>query len=175
MTPTGLTERDFLRLFVKHEPALRAYARTLLPDFHAVDDALQEGSITMWQKIAQLNGEDDFLPWAKVIVRFKCLNACSRMRRDRHVFSEQVLALLAEEAAQTTFEEHSAARTAVRDCLELLPTGHRELVLARYGDPGELQRLAKGVGRSDNAIYKLLGRLREKLAECVRRKLVEPA
>ena len=71
----NLSDRDFMRLFVKYEPALRAYARTLLPDWHSVDDALQEASVTMWEKHGQLAGEEGFLPWAKVILRFKCLSA----------------------------------------------------------------------------------------------------
>ena len=35
-------ERDFLSLLVKHELALRAYARVLVPDWDLVDEALQE-------------------------------------------------------------------------------------------------------------------------------------
>lgn len=36
--PRHLTEGDFLRLFVKHEEALRAFTRVLLPTWEAVDD-----------------------------------------------------------------------------------------------------------------------------------------
>ena len=71
----SLSEGDFMRLFVRHEPALRAYARSILHDWEAVDDALQEASVTMWEKLAQLGDESGFLPWAKVILRFKCLAA----------------------------------------------------------------------------------------------------
>ena len=38
---TKLTEVDFMRMFLKHENALRAFARSLLPDWDAVDDVLQ--------------------------------------------------------------------------------------------------------------------------------------
>ncbi|WP_044302724.1 sigma factor, partial [Rhodopirellula sallentina] len=72
--PKTLSESDFMRLFVQHELALRAYARSILPTWNAVDDAIQEASVTMWQKFSQLDTEDGFLPWAKVIVRFKCLS-----------------------------------------------------------------------------------------------------
>ncbi len=67
-----LSEGEFMRLFVKHEPALRAFARSILPDWNSVDDALQEASVTMWEKLGQLRDESGFLPWAKVILRFKC-------------------------------------------------------------------------------------------------------
>lgn len=56
-----LTEPDFLALLVKCEPALRAYARGLVPDWDSVDEALQEASVTMWQKRGQLQNADGFV------------------------------------------------------------------------------------------------------------------
>ena len=93
-----LSEGDFMRLFVKHEPALRAFARSILPDWNSVEDALQEASVTMWEKLGQLRDEDGFLPWAKVILRFKCLSSIAAVRRNRHVLSDQVPELIADEA-----------------------------------------------------------------------------
>jgi RNA polymerase sigma-70 factor (ECF subfamily) len=160
-----------MRLFVKYEPALRAYARTLLPDWHAVDEALQEASVTMWEKHQQLRDEAGFLPWSKVIVRFKCLSAISALRRDRHLLSDDVIKLLADEAEADEAEQHFAAREALRRCLAQFSERHRELLLAPYAGAGEVSHLAERTGRSANALYKLLGRLRAKLANCVRRKL----
>ena len=79
----NFSEAEFMRLFVRHEPVLRAYARTILPDWNSVDDALQEASVTMWEKLGQLRDEDGFLPWAKVILRFKCLSTVAAIRRER--------------------------------------------------------------------------------------------
>ncbi|MEI7460782.1 MAG: hypothetical protein WCK15_15340 [Pirellula sp.] len=39
-----LKEDDFVALLVKCEPALRGYARSLVPDWDMVDEALQEAS-----------------------------------------------------------------------------------------------------------------------------------
>ncbi len=161
----------FMRLLMRHEPALRAYARALLPDWNSVDEVIQEASITMWNKFAQLEEESGFLPWGKVIVRFKCLSMVSALRRDRHVFSDAVLEQLAEEAASMEAEEHEAARRALRSCLQTFSKPHQELLLAPYAGDGRVKALAASEGRSANALYKLLGRLREKLAVCVQRSL----
>ena len=67
-----LNEADFMRLLLRHENALRAFARSLLPDWDAVDDVLQDASVIMWQKLSQLDDEEGFLPWGRVIVRFHC-------------------------------------------------------------------------------------------------------
>ena len=43
-----ISEADSVRLFARHELALRNYARLILPDWSSVDDVLQDASITMW-------------------------------------------------------------------------------------------------------------------------------
>ena len=48
-SPVPISEADFVRLFARHELALRNYARLILPDWTGVDDVLQDASITMWE------------------------------------------------------------------------------------------------------------------------------
>lgn len=54
----------------------------------------------MWRKLAQLESADGFLPWAKVIVRFEALRLRREHARDRQIFGDAVLELLANEAAE---------------------------------------------------------------------------
>jgi len=162
-----LSEGDFMRLLMRHEPALRAFARVLLPDWNTVDEVIQEASVTLWEKFSQLRDEEGFLPWAKVVVRFKCLSAISVLRRDRHVFTEEVLELLAHEAETIEAEEQAATRRALRSCLERFSLPHQELLLAPYAGDGRVGVLAEQAGKSANALYKLLGRLRGKLTVCI--------
>lgn len=159
-----------MRLFVRHEPALRAFARSILPTWDAVDDALQEASVIMWEKLGQLRDPDGFLPWAKVILRFKCLSATAASRR-RHVLSDEVLQLIADEAEAITGEDVAEVRRALDACLTKFPDSHQELLLAPYAGDGRVKQLAEECGKSVNALYKLLGRLREKLGTCIRRQL----
>ncbi len=166
-----ISEATFIRLFVRHEPALRAYAHSILPDWEWVDDALQEASVTMWQKRGQLWDEEGFLPWAKVILRFKCFSLASAARRDRHVFSDEVLKLLADEAEAISSHDVACVRRALRECIAQFSPPHQELLLAPYAGDGRVLQLARQCGKSANALYKLLGRLREKLAACVRKQI----
>lgn len=166
-----LAEGEFMRLFVKHEPALRAFARSMLPDWNSVDDALQEASVTMWEKLGQLRDEDGFLPWAKVILRFKCLSAVAAMRRQKNVLSDEVLELIADEAEAMTAEDHANVRGALAKCLTQFSSAHQELLLAPYAGDGRVKQLAVQASKSVNALYKMLGRLREKLAGCIRGQL----
>lgn len=171
--PQPITESDFLRLFVKHEEALRAFARVLLPTWESVDEVMQEASVVMWKKLAQVESADGFLPWAKVIVRFEALRLRREHARDRHVFSDEVFELLANESAEVPEERWERERAALRDCLTQFTPPHRELVLAPYAGEGRVTRLAEQSGRTVNSLYKLLGRLREKLLQCVEARLAE--
>ena len=74
-----------MRMLVAHETELRAFLRTLLHSWELVDDVLQEASVVMWNKLDQLENEEGFVPWAKVIVRFKAMHARRSVVRDRLV------------------------------------------------------------------------------------------
>lgn len=169
--PNPPLEEEFLRLFVKHEEALRAFARVLLPTWEAVDEVMQESSVTMWRKLSQLDTPDHFLPWAKMIVRFDALRMRRNFARDRHVFGDAVIELLANEATEADEDVWAQEREALRECLAQMASPHRELIFAPYSGEGRVTRLAEETGRTINSLYKLLGRLREKLAQCVQSKL----
>lgn len=169
--PNNLDESDFLRLFVKHAAALQAFARVLLPTWDWVDEVLQQASVVMWKKREQLESEAGYLPWAKTIVRFEVLRLRRNQARDRHLFSEEVLELLANEAAAASASQWEREQQALRECLDRLEPHHRELVLAPYAGEVRVARIAEQTGRTVNSLYKLLGRLREKLTQCVQLRL----
>ncbi|TWT75037.1 sigma-70 family RNA polymerase sigma factor [Allorhodopirellula solitaria] len=165
--PETLTEMQFMRLFVQHEPVLRCVARSMLSDWMAVDDVLQEAGVTMWEKIAQLDSADGFLPWARVIVRLKCHSAINSTRRRRLVLSDQAIKLLSVEIDTVDRERYETSLNALQDCLQKLSPQQRDIVLAPYRDGIEVQDIATRIGKSANALYKQLGRLREKVFACV--------
>ena len=168
-------QREFMRLLMQNEPALRAFARSLLPNWQLVDEVIQEASITAWEKFDQLEDEPGFLPWAKVIVRFKCLSAIGKLGRDKHVFSEEVIELLAVEAEAIDADEQARKLEALRCCLDRFSEPHQKLLLAPYAGDGLVKSLAEKSGKSANAFYKLLGRLREKLSDCIHQSLASEA
>jgi RNA polymerase sigma-70 factor (ECF subfamily) len=170
---TALNEADFMRLLLQHENALRAFARSLLPDWIAVDDVLQDASVIMWQKLGQLDNEEGFLPWGKVIVRFHCYRYLEQKKRKGAVFSNELVAILADEAEQISEAEHSKRRHALESCLGKLSPPERELVLAPYIHHGRITELAELGGTTANALYKKLGRLRNALRHCVREGLAQ--
>lgn len=165
-------EADFMRLLLRHENALRAFARSLLPSWEGVDDVIQDASVIMWQKLGQLDAEEGFLPWGKVIVRFHCYRYLEQKKRKGAVFSNELVAILADEAEQISEAEHSQRRQALESCLGKLSHSERELVFAPYLQHGRITELADLGGTSANALYKKIGRLRDRLRNCVEERLV---
>ncbi|MEM8668151.1 MAG: sigma-70 family RNA polymerase sigma factor [Planctomycetota bacterium] len=162
-----------MRLFLRNESVLRAYARTMLPDLDSVDDALQDAYLTMYEKFGQFGDDEGFLPWGKVIVRFKCLSLATKLRRSRPILSDELLKSLADVADETRPEELVDLKHAFEKCFAQFPTGQRELLLAPYSGEGRVKQLAEEMNRSASSLYMLLVRLREKLGNCVRIRLQE--
>lgn len=163
---------QLLWLFSRHDRALRAYARVILPTLDDVDDVLQEASLVIWEKQNQLRSEEEFLPWAKVIVRNICYRHRRKQVRDRHVFDDELVERLLEEEENDSIDSSGEFR-ALMDCLDQLPPERRDLVLAPYRGPGVVKQLAETNSCSTNSLYKLLQRLRIKLQTCMEERLKE--
>jgi len=166
-----LTESAFLTLLVKYKPVLRAYARALVPDWDRVDEALQEASVTMWEKRGQLESADGFVPWARVILRFKCLRQVEKLRSQRPLLSDEMLTTLADRGDASLAGDAEARSRALHVCLGQFSTEHRELLLAPHSSTYSVVELAERHQKSPNSLYKLLGRLRQQLADCIRLRL----
>jgi RNA polymerase sigma-70 factor (ECF subfamily) len=161
---------DFLRLFMHHEPELRAFVRACLPRAHDVDEVMQEVSLVAWRKFATLTEAAQFPRWACVIARYEILKFRRSHARDRLVLDEDIMERLIAEGA----EEMDVRRRhldALDDCVAKLPRERRELTLAAYAPENSMKELAARLGRTEGSLYQLLARIRHELLRCVERHL----
>ena len=166
--------RAFMRLFTRHEGALRCLVRTLLPTWHDVDEVMQDVSIAAWTKFGRFDPQTDFARWAATIARYEVLNYRRTKARDRLVFDEDVVQLLADEC-QEEFARSEQQRRALDGCHDKLPAHQRELVLRVYSTGQKIKPIAEEIGVSPNALYKTLGRLRLILLRCIEDTLARAA
>ena len=165
------TDPQFDELFARNEAALRAFARSLLPSWDAVDEVIQAASLIMWRKLEQVDLPDGFLPWGKVVVRFEAKKYCRTRARDLHVFDPDLLEILADHQDEWEEPDLEREQTALEECLDGVSDSTRQLVLAPYQGHGFLTRLAEAGGRSRNSLYKQIRRIRARLEQCVSEKL----
>lgn len=162
----------FLRLFLQDERRLYAYIFTLLPNKADADDLLQDVSLAMWDRFDPAAPPDDFLAWARRIAYYKALDFHRKSERARarlsRVFLERIAETVAEQAEALRLDERREALVA---CLEKLPPRDRELLVYRFAEGATTQSTSERVGRSVEAVYKALSKLRQVLFECVQRTL----
>jgi RNA polymerase sigma-70 factor (ECF subfamily) len=172
--PTPTRNNLFLRLFLQNERRLYAYILTLLPNRADADDVLQEASLVMWDKFDERHPPDDFAAWGCRIAYFKVLDFCKKSQRSRVRFSQQMLERVAETAVgQAATLQLDERREALAGCIEKLTPGDRDLLTRRFAEGATTLSTAAAVGRSVDAVYKALAKIRQALFDCVTRALAQ--
>lgn len=140
---------EFLRLYVKHEEALCGFVRALVPTREDAREVMQEVAVVLWRKFEGLSSVDDFRRWAFGVARMEALTLLRDRGRDRHVFSDDLVELLAKEAIEQS-DVLEAERDALEECLGKLPAPQRALVEAAYAPGVRMNDLAGYVSGSDH-------------------------
>lgn len=160
----------FVALFTRHEGDLRAFTRSLLPSWDDVDEVMQRTALALWRKFEQFDQNTVFMKWACVVARFEVMAYRRKMARDRLVFSEGIMELLAEEAEAEVTQDAALGRReqrALNECLEKLPEAKRELVTLAYTPGVQITDIAAKQGRRPNTLYMTLNRIRLDLMRCI--------
>lgn len=162
----------FVGLFARHESELRRFLASFLPVWGDVDELLQRTAIAIWRKFDQFDLDTNFMKWACVVARFEALAYRRKAARDRLVFREDVLELMADEAAAET-AGRNAEHAALESCLGALPEKQRAFVMLAYTPGVKIHELATEAGSTAAAFYMRLKRLRRQLMKCVESKTLE--
>ena len=113
------------------------------------------------------------MKWACVIARFEALAYRRKMARDRHVFREDVLELMADEGI-SELDGRRAEHDALQTCLLELPEKQRQFVTLAYTPGVKVKDLAAEAGSTAAAFYMRLKRIRRQLMQCVESKTQQP-
>lgn len=159
-------QRRFLPLLTQNHRRLFAYIFTLIPNRADAEDILQETSITLWEKFEEFEPGTDFVAWACQIAYWKIRNARRKFARSPIIHSDALLSSLSDKAMAEQ-SELDLRHDALSDCLKKLSDRDRALVLSRYENDVTIKEVAKHSGRSVDAVYKALSRLRKALLDCV--------
>jgi RNA polymerase sigma-70 factor, ECF subfamily len=168
----GLVDNDqFLTLLTSHQPRLAGYLRVLVLNRADADEVLQEVNLCICQRANEFKLGTDFAAWALKIAHFYVLKWRHRQSRNRLVFDDSLVEQLAVEIR--SFDNPAERRqSALKGCLKKLPPMEHELITQLYGDPETTpQQLADRLGRSLNAIYISVHRIRVRLFDCIQRTL----
>jgi RNA polymerase sigma-70 factor (ECF subfamily) len=159
---------DFVRLMTEHQGRLFAYVFSLLGNPDAANDVLQEINIVLWRDGREFLPGSNFKAWAFRIAHFQVMAWRQRQIRDRLVFEDDMLEVLATGARECD-DMFDRRQERLTGCLEKLTPEHRELIRKRYAEGTPLQSIASERGTTANAVMQTLFRIRQRLMLCVAR------
>ena len=154
---------------------LLAYARSLLGNFAAAEDAVQEAMVVVMNKYDQFQEGTSILAWCRAIVRFEALRAKRQYQKERSLAQQ-----LVDDAVDAAFDEFQEGRNhdesashreAIRHCLERLPDRGRAVLELRFADGLGYKQIGDQLGMTIEAVRKSLFRTKKQIHLCVESRL----
>lgn len=159
-------QQRFLSLFLRSEREVFRYVAALVPNLSDAEDIVQQTALALWEKFDDYDPSLPFTPWA---CRF-ALNKTRQWLERRQRWQALLENGLAEELAQRREELRPELEQRLRHlekCLHKLPPTHRSLVESYYYDRSDIESLAQRHGKTVDATYKALQRVRQALQSCM--------
>jgi RNA polymerase sigma-70 factor (ECF subfamily) len=160
----------FTALLARNHAPLMSYILSIHPHWADAEDILQQASVVLWRKFAEFAPGTSFFAWSCQTAKFLVLNHHRKNTRDPHVFSGELVEILAREGEEDA-DHLQRQREALGGCLGKLDDRSRRLLARCYEAGATIREAADDLGATPNSVYKTLNRLRETLLECVRRSL----
>ena len=164
------SRKRLVALMTKHQRRIFCYIYTLVPNRYDAEDLLQETSVVICEKFDSFKEGTDFAAWACQIAYWRIRYSRQKFARSKVVFNQEILDAVANTAGMMV-EEMDVRHEALAQCLQKLHARDRELILTRYEPGCGVPEAAKRTGRSMDAAYKALARLRKLLFDCVTHQL----
>lgn len=169
----GVTD-DFIRRMTECQNRLYVYILALLPDPERARDVLQETNVVLWRKADNYEPGTSFQAWACKVAYFEVLSERRRRGRDRLLFDDNTLELVAQHAGKRS-ENLDDRAVALDECLKRLDERQRKRLHDRYGPGGSVQLAAQRSGLTRGSIAVALQRIRTALMQCIEAKLSKEA
>lgn len=163
---TEETAEVFVRLLMEHEPSVRAFLRGLLPAWNDVDEVIQNASLVAWRKFDQFERGTAFGGWFLTIARFEALKHRRKLAQTPMKFDDDLWNVLAEDAIE---RKEDVRLHHLENCLERIQPAQKALLLKAHSPGAVIREIALKSGKSEQAFYKMIQRLRTIVLDCVSR------
>jgi RNA polymerase sigma-70 factor, ECF subfamily len=162
-------DEGFIQLLTAEQFKLLRYIAVLLGDPEAASNVLQDTNLVLWRKAAEFKRGSNFSAWARQVAYWQIRAYIRDQRRDRHVFSDEVIAQLAEATVEDTFDPE--VRVSLRHCLQQISKANLSLLRSRYEEGRSISSLAEQCGKTELAVRVGLLRIRRALLKCIRQRI----
>ena len=175
IAPSEERRDRILRSAFECREELVTYARALLGNFAAAEDAVQEAMLVVVAKHDQFEEGTSVLAWCRSIVRIEVLRAKQRHQRER-TLAQRVL----DDAIDATFDEFQSSRTsherelrrdALAQCIGQISDRGKRVLEARFIDELGYPQIGERLSMSIEAVRKALFRVKKQVRTCVETRL----
>ena len=159
----------FTRLLLESEPVMLRSILVVVPNRADAREIMQETAVALWRQFASYDSGRPFVNWAMGFSRIETRRFLAKQKR-RAQLSEQAMEVLERELeGDTSFA--GAIERHLATCMQKLTDKQRGLIQGYYHENRDVEWLAKHGGRTVEAVYKAIQRIRRDLQECIERQL----
>ena len=165
-----LSEAKAAQAFLSHHGFVKGLALRHAPLPGIADDILQQVFVEFVAKADQWDLDTDVKPLLATMTRTVALRHWREKTRDMpevvRKLAEHVRMLAEERSPSPRYEDEISI---LRTCVEKLPDKSRTLIDLYYYDDIKTPQIAERLGMKADTVCRAMGRLREKLRECIDR------
>lgn len=154
----------------KIQPQVTAYLSSIVRDHHDTEDLLQRTAAAAAEKYSDYDQTRPFIGWVLGLARIEIMRYRQSRQRDRMVFSDDVMNLLAEANEEST-QELMEMREYLEDCINKLQGKPRQIMEVFYLKQLSLLEISRKFNMKLNAVKVALHRARVALRNCMEKSL----
>jgi RNA polymerase sigma-70 factor, ECF subfamily len=159
---------EFLELITSCQSRLFGYLYSLLHNMEDTEDVLQQAVLAMWRRFDEYDRSRNFFSWARQFAKFSALTHIRAKRRDRVVFSDDLVLMMVENAALPANDGFlESYHDALLRCMDRLSAADRDLLELCYFEQCSITKAAAKLGRSSQSTCNSLRRIRIALFDCI--------
>ena len=170
MESSEIKRERVLKAALEYRVELLTYARSLLGNYAAAEDAVQDAMLAVVKKFDQFQEGTSMLAWCRAIVRLEVLRVKQQRQRERSL-TERLL----DDAIDAAFDQFQTAQRdeaaqdwheVLKRCLGRVPDRGRKVLQARFADELSYEQIGQRVGMTLDAVRKTLFRLKKQVRLC---------
>jgi RNA polymerase sigma-70 factor (ECF subfamily) len=123
------------------------------------------------EEVSAFTPGTSFIAWAIRVAKFEIKDFVKARRRRKIYFTDALLDAIAVTYESEASEHHKERLEALSHCLEKLTVRDQVILKKCYAVDRDYRQIAESEGKSIEAIYKAISRIRKALYCCVQRKL----
>jgi RNA polymerase sigma-70 factor (ECF subfamily) len=159
-------------LLLQHKSMLQAFIFSLIEDWVLTEDVIQETAVYICNHWQDFTPGSNFAAWARAVARLRCHEVLNAEIRQR-ALKDKVRIEFRDEAWDEHVEVDAERKGALVDCVDRLPERAKAILLNRYHEDRSWESIAAELEMRLELIYVTMSRIRQKLRECVERKLAQ--